>query len=275
MERDALLDKLSKLLRLAGHRNTNPHEAANAAAAAQRIMLEHKISRAEVNLDDDAPMVVSDVKATSGGQRVVTWKLRLLNYVASNSFCRLTYNGGIMNVYGRRGDVDAVIYLYKYLEREIDRLAAGEGKQAQQKRAIRDYFGGALALADEEIAALDSDDLAELAREAGGQASRRWTNSFRLGAVHTIGLRLAQQRREQEASLLGRGKCTALIRRADAEVDAFLKRLCPHLRTVQRRVSVDDRAYASGMVAGRTVALNAGARLEAPAKQLRGQGDPV
>ncbi len=254
--REKLIDRVRKLLELGDvSRNNSVEEAATAASLAQRLMIEHKISMTEIDIDED-PIIDVDVMAGEKTVNVITWKLKLLNGIANNCFCRVVYSSarrrtlicslegalselppkkGQLRVLGKKDDVDLVVYLYKYLGSEINRLCEIEVEFA-----------------------------------CGGTRSRNkrcWRSSFRLGAVYRISCRLEEQRLRKEEELRQQstvsvdgkaykgGACLAMMRKADAEVERFVKEKINPRTGGSRTVIIEGDAYTVGMFAADQIDL--------------------
>lgn len=266
MARAKILDRIQKLVRLSEN-NSSVEEASLAAALAQKLMFEHKISRAEVEDtgDADEPIIRVDVLAQDGRTKVVSWSLSLLHVLAENNFCRVVHTAaraphagwpsrdkmtpGRMELFGRRGDVDAVLYLYRYLKREINRLcrrAAGQWASEQDGRNTARLFAlTGLSASEALLAALRPN-------------KRRWAYAFRHGAVATIHGRLKAQRQGQEEELHHRedGEAgLALVRQAEAAVDRHVQEQYPHLRNGSAPQISDVQGYLAGKAAAEDIAL--------------------
>lgn len=139
-----VLEKIRKLLRLAG--SDNPNEAALAMGRAQALMARHQIE--SVDLEVDLPEVGdhADVLDYSGG-KLYAWRADLANALAQANRCRLiirsTWAGEVgpkgnmvyrkrMVLVGTRNDAAAVGYLFALCSRELEELvkrhAQGRGK---------------------------------------------------------------------------------------------------------------------------------------------------
>lgn len=151
MEHEDILRRVAKLLKLAT--STNPNEAANAAAQAQRLMDEHRLSTDDVRGASDAdPMEQADVDM--GGRKVRSvWRGRLAYSVGQHNGCVVFWVGARLQAVGRRSDVRVALYLYDYLAGEIDRLAtrASIGRGRAYANAFRNGAVGIIAqrLADD------------------------------------------------------------------------------------------------------------------------------
>jgi hypothetical protein len=243
MTGEKTLSLLTKLKAMA-QQTASPAEAAVAAAQLQRLMLQHKISEAEIADPDDGDEIVV-VDAMDQGQRQPTsWRLLLLAAIARGCFCRVTRlasttygQRGAMNVWGRQGDVEAVLYQYRYLCREVDRLADEGWAEERHVLSLR------------------------------MPSARGWKHSFRRGAVATIARRLDEQQAADRAGLSSQS--TALVRQADAAVARAVEERCGKLKTAKIGGKVQASGYNAGRLAAHSVNLTAGrGRLGAPAPQL-------
>jgi len=277
---DKIIDQVQKLLRLSRH-NDSVEEASSAAALAQKLMFEHKISSAQVEGTEE-PFTVVDVLRQEGGKKVVSWRLLLLDAVAVNNFCRVVHLSatfaapgagmipGEMEILGRGSDVESVLYLYRYLRSEIDRLckeAAASWQEPAEAALLREL----------EATLYDAWDWlpfgAPRPRRPRRPSRRRFAASFRLGAVETIRRRLELQRRAQEQGLgpLEDGaRGLALVHRAEAAVEAFVRERYPHLKSSQQVRASDLDGYCAGRTAAESIRLetSTSGRLREPPRQL-------
>lgn len=145
-----ILSKVQRLLKLAEHVNTNPEEAANAAAQAQALMAKYEIEESAARIASDTPKVPAEavemhtLEPAKG--RIESWRFNLANGIAYANACRAYYmevgerkTGELrdraqreIGLLGRKTDVQNVRYLYMYLCGEVDRittaLAYGRGR---------------------------------------------------------------------------------------------------------------------------------------------------
>jgi hypothetical protein len=135
--REEVIQKIQKLLRLA--QSDNIHEAALAAAHAQRLMEEHRIEQASLDYEPDREseeevedFSMKGAPLDAADHSVSAWRGRLGVIVADSQQCKVYYInvGGRkeFHIIGRPTDVEAVRYLYAYLKREIERLCQRDGK---------------------------------------------------------------------------------------------------------------------------------------------------
>jgi hypothetical protein len=156
---EKILDRIQKLLALATSDNVN--EAAAAASKAQELMTRHQLELADLQaITPGATGESIDNDELFREKSLIMWKTTLAAGIAKANGCavytsQVQYLSGknvanVCRIVGIGSSVSTVRYMYTYLMREIDRLAA-------------------------------------LNREGHDRA---WLNSFRLGAVATITYRL-------------------------------------------------------------------------------------
>lgn len=221
------LTKAAKLLRLA--QSDNPAEAALAMSKAQEIMDRFKLTGADIALDGATPVesvkhFAQDPLDIDGSAR---WKGQLGMVIARQNQCKLYGGSGGYCLIGRASDVQTVRYLYGWMTREIERLAA------------RDCAG----------------------------CGRTYWNNFRLGAVETVCAKLkaaaaatvATVTAEAQASdtITGGGMALALVHKSlaviaaqEKEVDDYGKKVL-HLRSrCGSRSAYNSSAREAGRRAG-------------------------
>ena len=220
-DRAALLDRVKKLLALAG--SPNVHEAAAAAARAWALIEEHRLQEllaAEAEAADPLDPIGDGREAPlEQARRLRKWKVHLATALAERFGC-IAYTaplaeGQAILLAGRRGDREAVTQVWAWLVQRIEWCSATEGPG-------RD---------------------------------RDWHEAFRVGAAETVVARLAAASVELRASLETQALVRlepALAARAEA-VDRFAQERL-HLKP-GRGLRVDARAYARGRAAGERLDL--------------------
>jgi len=236
---DPILSRIQKLLALAT--SDNVHESAQAAAAAQRLMLQHGIDSADLAPPSVQEIILDHDLAND------TWFQILAKHVGESCFCR-TYGKtvhvpGRVNrrtvtvMLGRANDVAVASVLLAWLAGEVNRLA--------DKDWVREERGGSYGYG----------------KPVHGKT---WKNSFRQGAVKTLGERLQTSRKTDVAAQ----SSTALVKLetyATAAKEAITKHLGEQgvkLRSSATRNRVDRDGFGAGVVAG------AGINLTAPTRAL-------
>ena len=254
-----ILERIRKLLELS--KSDNEHEAAQAAARAAELMLEHEIE--EADLEAAKPVAEQQVHPAADevidvDKRYVTWKGYIKSGLAT-AFGGDTYN------WHRHGRVEsrviapapamqAIRYMYSYLTGEVDRLAdvAYAGEHAE-------------------------------CRASGVEPppARAWKSAFRVGAATVIHNRLSEQRPKARRAALEAGKTQALAvvdRQADA-IEAYKRKAHAWMYRKDGKErswgggstagSSSSSGYAAGRAAGANVNLGGGRQLGAGRGQLK------
>ena len=151
----SIIDKIAKLRRLST--SNNVHEAAAAAAAADKLMQEHGIAEAELEAAGEAPKEKPvEEQGVEWVGRVSQWQLSLAMRLVRHYDCscygtnkRAQVEAHVwrpaeqLHIIGRPSDIANVRYMYAWLVLEIERLAK---KNAGNGRAwINSFKHGAVA----------------------------------------------------------------------------------------------------------------------------------
>ena len=141
----SIIDKIAKLLALAGN-NPNEHEAASAAAKAQALMQEHDLAAADIDMTQDAR-----VAGIGRSERIVLakagkpggWKVDLFTTVGQTSDCWVTARrarkgwDATGTMIGAKQDVEVAHYVFDYLVAELERLQQEYGRTRWDE--LREY----------------------------------------------------------------------------------------------------------------------------------------
>ena len=214
-----VLDRVRKLLALAG--SPNLHEAAAAAAAAQALIERHRLQTFLDAVADDAANPVTDGREAplDSARKVRPWKVALAAGLARANggvaYTECVGNRDVLLVAGRAADRAAVAALYEALARRIEWLSATHG--------------------------------------AG--RPRAWHEAFRVGAAETVVARLGAGTTEATAGFDDATQAQLAPARAahDAAVADFVTTRL-RLRT-GRGLRVDARGFARGQVEGAGMVL--------------------
>ena len=249
---EKIVDRIRKLLELAKSDNVN--EAASAASAAQRLMAEHRIEVAMLDVGRDAPdeEIETALLHSTGGQKVVHWQGSLAVHICHANGCATYWAGGLgsartLQIVGTPSDAATCRYLFAYLLREIERLSKVE------------------------------------AAKLPGAPGRTWHTSFKLGAVSVIGSRLgeaARAEREHQRELAAasdrvQGTSTALVlvtnalAKLDTRQERARARLVGMRKTKSSSRRFDYNGYEAGKRAGATLNLSSGPALGRGTDRLR------
>lgn len=216
VKRAKVLDKIKKLLALSTSNNVN--EAATAAAAAQRLMLEHKLTEVDVSESQDGQMFELSMGAAGFASR---WKFVLVTAVARAFFCEaIGLRMGArrkVRIVGQRGDVEISSQVFKYLHREIDRLARAEVSRVAVESQV---YGEPVDL-------------------------RHYLDSFRRGAVVAV---IEKLRQGEEEFVASDSRALVLAKRDREQVRAYVnaKFPDPKLAAEKEAPQIDDLAFIRG-----------------------------
>ncbi len=135
----SVIEKIRKLQALAGN-NTNENEIKAAAAAAEKLIQEYRISQAQLEstgeFAGEKPVSIHLVVSAKRS----AWKETLLHHLINHFGCAYYISsfrvGGIYSqgredskgtcrytIFGRKSDIDVVVYFMRWLTREIDSVA--------------------------------------------------------------------------------------------------------------------------------------------------------
>lgn len=239
-----IVERVRKLMALAESDNVN--EAANAAAAAQKLMAEHRISEAmlsaEAGEDENDVEVTNDVLAQFA--RREPWAGTLAMGLTKANGCEVYYSsthgkkGVDLRIVGATSDVQTVSYMYQYLVHEVERLCDAEAKRRR--------LAGTIEYAN----------------------TRMWRASFRAGAAHTLCKRIEaaaqEQRREQHNAAIDAGGA-AIVRldgglaRLETLAEKVKEALPGNLRKGRQTTARRDMSgFVAGQRAGESMNLTRG-----------------
>ena len=159
-----ILERIRKLMALS--KSANIHEAATAAAMSQRLMQEHKLTEADVSNEEGGTKEWHEIPLGAKGFMSV-WRFKLVTSVSRAFFCEAV---GLrvgkrrkVRMVGRKEDAALAVYMFGYLETEIERLVRQETRDPM------------------------------LIVELGEVGLRSYANAFRYGAVLAISERLVKE----------------------------------------------------------------------------------
>ena len=221
METNPIIEKIQKLLALAN--SSNEHEAALAAAHAQRLLSEHNLAMTDVEANLQRPQSADKVETTVA-KTLPKWVRNLSAGVCSAFDCQAIHHPaqGKMTFIGVGADVQVASYTFSYLDRTVRKLCS-----SYMKYRVNDS------------------NLSNRNRELMRQ-------SYYLGAVSTINLQLVQQKVQTPITPGALVPIKAgLIKKAVSELGA--------IRTVRgRRSYINSHAYSQGQSDGKNVSIHKG-----------------
>jgi hypothetical protein len=143
-----IIDKIKKLLKLG--ESSNQHEAASAMARAASLMDKYKIEQAILTEEEEGEEkeAISEEECILYGinkRRRSHWRRELANAIAKANGCYVFYRGAQVITLGRPSDKATMVYMFKFCEAEIDRLAKAQCVQGEHNsfrlgaaRGVRD-----------------------------------------------------------------------------------------------------------------------------------------
>lgn len=229
-EQLSVIEKVQKLLSLAGN-NPNEHEAAAASAKAMQLLEAYNLDMMLVERNSGKTGKREDTKFMGG---LYPWQRQLWNAVAELHFCKYWYIKGLQKgqtyqhrVLGRHENVVSTRVMSEYLQQTIERLArewAGSSQQYFTKPAVS-YRDGMAARLVERLRVLRQERLDADERKRREDATR----ARHPGAAPSTALVLADVLQAEEDAnndyLYGEGwSARVRARRAElqAEADAEL-----------------------------------------------------
>lgn len=214
-----IIEKIRKLLALAD--SSNEHEAALAAAHAQRLLSLHNLAMADIEANQRPKS--ADKIETSVAKTLPKWVRNLSASVCSAFDCQGIHHPahGKMTFIGVGADVQIAAYTFAYLEKTVRKLCAGYMKQ---------HSNGTFTNRNKEL----------------------MRQSYYLGAVSTIATQLVKQKAETPVTP------GALVPIKEGLIKKALNELGP-IRTVRGRKSfINPHAFNQGQSDGRNVSIHKG-----------------
>lgn len=142
---DSIIDKIRRLRALS--QSTNVHEAAAAAAAANKLIDAHRINEADLAVVSSATLIEEDEDPVYEAGRIKNWKVRLVRVLCNNYGCEALINKGYRikayTVVGRKSDIEIVRYMFIWLSTEVQRLCV-ENMRGEGHVACFSYCEGAV-----------------------------------------------------------------------------------------------------------------------------------
>ncbi len=241
-----IIDRIRKLLELS--KSSNEHEAAQAAARAADLMLQHQIDQAELEPDVAKAEPITEEVVDDKNKWRVQWRLNLVSGLAKSLGGHCYFQGGRYSVIGSKSVIATVRYMYSYLVPEVERLADLAYKQEA-----------------EECRRSDVDP----------PSARAWKGSFRVGCSLVIRQRLVEQREKtfKKARAEGKTQALAIVDKEKTAVQEYIAQTHGRFRTVGSNAGRRSTSgYEAGAAAGRDVNLGGGKAIGAGNRRLPGGG---
>jgi len=188
---EEVISKVRKLYALA-EANTSEHEAAVAVAAAEKLLQQYRLSRAEVEAHSDATTESPSEDAVpieTYASRVPVWQQILVSTLASHYGC-VIYQARVsqqiaIRVVGRPSDIVLFRLQYSRVKAQIDRLALKNGL-GKGRSYCDSYRKGLVVVVHERLNAMRTEVRQAATSTALVKLDQRESDSFRaLNELHT------------------------------------------------------------------------------------------
>jgi len=219
LDKTPIIDRIRKLLALAN--SGNEHEAASAAAHAQRLLAAHNLAMADIAAavrPEKADRIETDV-----ARKLPKW-IRHLSAAVSSAFdCQAIHHPatGKLTFIGVGADVQVAAYTFTYLDRTVRKLCAGYLKQ-------------------------------NLGAGISGRQRELLRHSYNLGAVSTISRQLQDQKRQTPVTP------GALVPVKEGLIRKAMNEIGPIRQMHSRRSYINATAYNQGQTDGQQVRIQKG-----------------
>lgn len=124
---DKMIDKVRKLLALAGN-NPSEEEAQAAALKAQKLIAQYNLDMSKEIGEEITYKLVEAVHSNNEG-----FRKHMAPIVANNFRCKAVMIGNMVNFFGREGDVDACVATFNYLYRVCHSIGERFERQARKE----------------------------------------------------------------------------------------------------------------------------------------------
>lgn len=222
MEKDKkeIIEKIKKLLALS--KSNNEHEAALAAAHAQRLLSEHNLSMTDVEAKKEADS--AEKVETDSAKTLPKWVWELLGSVQRAFDCQVVHKGSGKIVFiGVGADAQVASYTFAYLDKTIRRLCREYMKSLGVRREL-----------------MSASDVAIV------------RNSYYLGVVHTVRRTLLEQKEKTPVTP------GALVPVKKALIEKAMNEMGEVKERRSRKGFVDPDAYQQGQRDGQNIAIHRG-----------------
>lgn len=144
-DKESIIERVKKLLALST--SSNPHEAATAAALANKLILQHALSQHELLGTSETP--IYDKEPVFSTKRVTMWKYNLLMVLAKNYGCKVIICDKAKDIFadkfsrtetnyrliGAPSDIEVIKYLFSYLTMMTEILVKLNSAQHKSDRS--------------------------------------------------------------------------------------------------------------------------------------------
>ena len=230
-EKESILNRIQKLLKMSTENGASENEAMLAADKAQKLLQEHNLSIADIKDDSQAEPIDSEDTEVDRD----LWKGYIRNATAKLYFCK-TYTTmkldkhykkvKVITFVGRKSNRLVATEMCKYFINTIDRLAAEEFREVPGSRA----------------------------------SINKMAHAFKQGAASKLSGRLRERYEEIAPEYIPQGNpdgLPVLYKNEQKAITTWLEQKGIRLRSASSRMSVRDRvAYSRGSEKGDGIGIN-------------------
>ena len=160
----SIIEKISALLRMAEHPNSNEHEAALALEKAQALLLRHNLDRSQLAMgeSDSAKTnnsIAKEILLNVGDEHDFRWRAHLLNIIAKNNLCYMVMSTEkkSCHLFGSTHNISAVLGMYSWVKEQLEKMAieklilysfVNEGKERPGQFYVGFFQGAAQIIND-------------------------------------------------------------------------------------------------------------------------------
>ena len=230
-EKESILNRIQKLLKMSTENGASENEAMLAADKAQKLLQEHNLSIADIKDDNQAePMESEDVEVDRD-----LWKGYIRNATAKLYFCS-TYSTMKLDTHYKR------VKVITFVGRKSNRMVATE--------MCKYFINTVNRLADEEFRAVP-----------GSRASiNKMAHAFKQGAASKLSSRLRKRYEEIAPEYIPQGNpdgLPVLYKNEQMAITKWLEDQGIRLRSAKSSMSIRDRvAYSRGSEKGNGIGIN-------------------
>lgn len=224
-KKEKILSLLAKLKAMSLDKTT-VEESALAAQRMQELSTKYNIELAELDTYDpeDLSEIVEGTCYTEKGVQIQTWKIHLAMAIARNNFCKIVSNPG-----------------NRYYKIKSSVTVVGN---VDNTRIVR-YMFAAISNAVESACRWHM--------RAGYGKGKRWSNSFKIGAVNVVAMRLTEATQS-----VRKVTSTTVLVRIDRESDRVSGWMRDHMDLVRGPA----RGVTIGDVGGLSLGMEAGSKID-------------
>ena len=181
-----ILDRIQKLMNLAN--SPNEHEATAAATMAAKLMADHGIKQAQLEVECGRAHKEDRPEAADLSKTATPWEQALAQGVASAHGCRMYLQprhgrpGNEIRLFGLPDDVKAATYMFQYLSRVVTDQAS---RTMRSDRGYRNAFRYGMA-------SRIRDRLVESKRQSEREIATQYNGSAALAVVKRDALRVRE-----------------------------------------------------------------------------------